>query len=121
MPVRATLTLDDDVKAKLDQEMRKSGKSFKEVVNDYLRIGLDAQARTNPPKPFVVPVSYTHLDVYKRQLQGRAAVLLVFLQQPALHHAAPIAECHLKKIGIDGVEILLLRGNRRKMCIRDSP
>jgi hypothetical protein len=54
MPVRATLTLDDDVKAKLDQEMRKSGKSFKEVVNDYLRIGLDAQARTNPPKPFVV-------------------------------------------------------------------
>jgi hypothetical protein len=51
MPVRATLTLDDDVKAKLDQEVRKRGKSFQEAVNDCLRIGLDAQAQMNPPKP----------------------------------------------------------------------
>jgi len=44
--VRTTLTLDDDVKAKLDQEIRKSGKSFKEAVNYYLRLGLNAPART---------------------------------------------------------------------------
>ena len=52
--VLTTLTLDDDVKAKLDREIRKDGKSFKEAVNYYLRLGLDAQARMNPAKPFVV-------------------------------------------------------------------
>jgi hypothetical protein len=52
--VRTTLSLDDDVKAKIDQEVRKSGKSFKEAVNYYLRLGLDAKTQTNAVKPFVV-------------------------------------------------------------------
>jgi hypothetical protein len=52
--VRTTITLDEDVKAKLDQEVRKNGKSFKEAVNYYLRLGLDAQAQMKPVKPFVV-------------------------------------------------------------------
>lgn len=45
---RTTITLDDDVAAKLKAEMRKSGKSFKETVNETLRTGLmkaPAQAR----------------------------------------------------------------------------
>ena len=54
------------------------------------------------------------------QLQRRAAVLLVFLQQPALHHAAAIAEGDLKKIGIDSVDLFLLRGNRRSGGFRSS-
>ena len=37
---RTTITLDDDVAAKLKAEMRKSGKSFKETVNEALRVGL---------------------------------------------------------------------------------
>jgi len=37
--VRTTLTLDDDVAAKVKNEMRRSGKSFKETVNDVLRLG----------------------------------------------------------------------------------
>ena len=52
--VRTTVTFDDDVRAKLDQEIRKSGKSFKGAVNYYLRLGLDAQAQMRPAKPFVV-------------------------------------------------------------------
>ena len=52
--VRTTLTLDDDVKTKLDREARKHGKSFKEAVNYYLRLGLDTQAQIKPAKPFVV-------------------------------------------------------------------
>jgi ribbon-helix-helix CopG family protein len=52
--VRTTLTLDDDVKAKLDQEIRENGKSFKEAVNHYLRLGLNAPACTKPAKKFVV-------------------------------------------------------------------
>jgi hypothetical protein len=51
--MRTTLSLDDDVARLLEKESRKSGASFKEVVNRLLRLGL--MAATNPPrKPFVV-------------------------------------------------------------------
>jgi Ribbon-helix-helix protein, copG family len=38
--VRTTITLDEDVAAKLKAEMRKSGASFKEVLNEAIRKGL---------------------------------------------------------------------------------
>ena len=37
--MRTTITLDDDVAAKLKAEVRKTGASFKEVVNETLRKG----------------------------------------------------------------------------------
>lgn len=37
--MRTTLTLDDDVAAKLKAEARRTGRSFREVVNDLLRRG----------------------------------------------------------------------------------
>ena len=52
--VRTTLTLDDDVEAKLKQQMRRSGKSFKETVNEFLRLGLNARPQLKPAKKFVV-------------------------------------------------------------------
>ena len=51
--MRTTLTLDDDVSRQLQQETRRSGKSFKEAVNHFLRLGLSA-ARKPHSKPFVV-------------------------------------------------------------------
>jgi Ribbon-helix-helix protein, copG family len=51
--VRTTLTLDEDVARRLEQEARRSGRSFKEVVNHFLRLGLSA-ARKSARKPFVV-------------------------------------------------------------------
>jgi hypothetical protein len=39
--MRTTLTLDDDVEAKLRAEMRRSGSSFRETVNRVLRLGLN--------------------------------------------------------------------------------
>jgi len=38
--MRTTLTLDDDVAAKLRAEARRSGRPFREVVNDAIRRGL---------------------------------------------------------------------------------
>src|SRR5215831_21071728 len=35
--MRTTLTIDDDIVAKINAEMRHSGKSFKQTVNDALR------------------------------------------------------------------------------------
>lgn len=52
--MRTTITLDDDVVAKLKSEMRKSGRSFKETVNNILRLGLNYRSNPKPSKPFVV-------------------------------------------------------------------
>jgi hypothetical protein len=52
--VRTTLTLDDDVAAKLEAEARRTGLSFKETVNTVLRVGLDAKSGKGPRKPFKV-------------------------------------------------------------------
>jgi hypothetical protein len=51
--VRTTLTLDDDVAALLNKEVRRSGEPFKQVVNRYLRLGLTA-SKQPPRKPFKV-------------------------------------------------------------------
>jgi hypothetical protein len=40
--VRTTLTLDDDVYRKLESETRRTGRPFKEVVNEHLRRSLVA-------------------------------------------------------------------------------
>lgn len=44
--MRTTITLDDDVAAKLEAERRKSGRSLRETVNYFLRLGLTAR----PPR-----------------------------------------------------------------------
>ena len=42
--MRTTLTLDPDVAAQLKAEVRRRRKPFKELVNEYLRKGLNAPA-----------------------------------------------------------------------------
>jgi plasmid stability protein len=44
--MRTTLTLDDDVAAKLKAEQRRAGRTFREVVNEALRQGLASQRVT---------------------------------------------------------------------------
>ena len=52
--MRTTLTLDDDVHAKLEREMRRNGKTFKELVNHYLRLGLNVRRAAKPASRFIV-------------------------------------------------------------------
>lgn len=42
--MRTTLTLDDDLAKELRDESRRSGRAFKDVVNETLRRGLTAEA-----------------------------------------------------------------------------
>jgi len=42
--MRTTLTLDDDIAARLQAESRRTRRSFKQIVNEYLRMAL-AQSR----------------------------------------------------------------------------
>ncbi|MGH8209396.1 MAG: ribbon-helix-helix protein, CopG family [Steroidobacteraceae bacterium] len=56
--MRTTLTLDDDVAARLQAEARKTGRPFKTVVNEYLRAGLAQRRAAKAGAPFrVEPVS----------------------------------------------------------------
>jgi hypothetical protein len=50
--MRTTLTLDPDVAAKAKKGAAKLGKSFKEVVNAALRIGLDQVLKPPDAKPY---------------------------------------------------------------------
>jgi hypothetical protein len=52
--MRTTLTLDDDVAAKLKAESRRAGRPFREIVNETLRRGLASQRAAGPRKPFKV-------------------------------------------------------------------
>jgi len=52
MSVRTTVTLDEDVAAKLRDEARRRGKPFKQALNEALRRGL--LERGSSPRPFRV-------------------------------------------------------------------
>jgi hypothetical protein len=53
--MRTTVTLDNDVAANLKAEIRTSGMSFKQIVNDCLRAGLDTGRRNSKKsRPFKV-------------------------------------------------------------------
>jgi hypothetical protein len=51
--VRTTLSLDDDVARLLQKESRRSGASFKQTVNHFLRLGLGG-GKKSEMKPFQV-------------------------------------------------------------------
>ena len=57
--MRTTLTLDPDVAARLQLEIRRSGKSLKMVVNEALRQGLGVKGARVAPPPFkVIPHAF---------------------------------------------------------------
>ena len=72
--MRTTLTLDDDVAKLLEKETKRSGNSFKQVVNHFLRLGLTA--KQPPRKPFkVTPINlglphYDKVEDLLEQLEG---------------------------------------------------
>jgi hypothetical protein len=76
--VRTTLTLDDDVASLLKKEARKSGESFKQVVNRYLRAGLNGKPA--PRKPF--KVTPWNLQPPPGQTFDKVEELIEFLEGP---------------------------------------
>ena len=77
--VQATITLDEDVASNIRTEMRRSGRSFKEIVNEFLRLGLNIRRQVKSPHPFVVKPSpmgsrpglnYDNVGELLEQLEG---------------------------------------------------
>lgn len=50
--MRTTITLDDRLARTLKERAHRSGKSFKAVINETLRAGLDAGGALSRPKPY---------------------------------------------------------------------
>lgn len=65
--MRTTITLDDDVAAKLEAERARRGATFKEIVNATLRRGLEAP----PPEELATP-----FQIEARPMGLRAGVQL---------------------------------------------
>ncbi len=77
--MRTTLTLDDDVFSKLKAEARKSGRPFKELVNELLRAGMSLRKSYKGVGPFVVKarplgskpgLNYDNIGELLDQLEG---------------------------------------------------
>jgi len=77
--MRTTLTLDDDVAAKLAAEARRADRSFRDVVNAVLRLGLNVKRPPVPTKPFRVRarpldalpgVSFDNIEALLDQVEG---------------------------------------------------
>ncbi len=54
MSFRTTITLDEDVKAKVKAEVRRTGAPFKQIVNDAIRRGLAQQPDAKKIPPFKI-------------------------------------------------------------------
>jgi len=73
--------LEDDVASRLQTEMRRSGKAMKQVVNEYLRLALNAKRVTREVAPFRVRASdmgtlpglnYDNIGELLEQVEGPA-------------------------------------------------
>lgn len=72
--MRTTLTLDPDVAARVEQEMKRSGSGLKAVVNDALRRGLGIDSEPVKPPPFrVIPQSMGLRPGYDRDRMNQLA------------------------------------------------
>jgi hypothetical protein len=77
--VRTTLTIDDDIAVLLEQEVKRSGDTFKGTVNRLLRLGLTCGNGRSDRKPFVVePLfsgvragqNYDNIEALLEELEG---------------------------------------------------
>lgn len=77
--MRTTLTLDEDVQRRLEREVRRSGRPFKQVVNEMLRLAFTLRprlAKTEPfrvrPRPFGPPpgTSFDNIEELLDEIEG---------------------------------------------------
>jgi hypothetical protein len=57
--VRTTVTLDDDIAIRLERLSQEQGRSFKAVINEVLRMGLDSLQRVPHQRTPSEQISYT--------------------------------------------------------------
>ena len=78
MGIRTTVTLDDDVLARVKQESRSRGTSFRETLNDLLRTAL--LARSKPPDRSKFRIRATHMGLRQGLNYDNTESLLEYLE-----------------------------------------
>lgn len=77
--MRSTLTIDDDIAALIEAEVRRSGKPYKAVVNELLKLGLANLRKPKPRRTFKVkpralglPMggNYDNIEAIIEELEG---------------------------------------------------
>lgn len=77
--MRTTLTLDEDVADRLRAEARRTGRPFKAVVNERLRMALTQDAAVKKLKPFTIEprsmgalpgISFDNIGALLEELEG---------------------------------------------------
>lgn len=79
--MRTTLTLDDDIAQRLQAESRRTGRSFKELVNEHLRMSLAQSRVLKSMSPFRVvaadlggPAASASYDNVEALLEGSEGI-----------------------------------------------
>lgn len=80
--MRTTLTIDDDIAKLVEQEVKRSGDSFKGTVNRLLLLGLTADDRNAQRKPFVVTPMPLGVGEMLDRHNGKVSALLDELEGP---------------------------------------
>jgi len=80
--VRTTLAIDDDVARLVEDEVRRSGDTFKGTVNRLLRQGLMASSRPEAEKAFVVQAFPLGVGEMLDRHNGKVSALLDELEGP---------------------------------------
>ena len=80
--MRTTLTIEDDIAKLVEQEVKRSGDSFKGTVNRLLRLGLTAEDRNAQRKPFVVMPMPLGVGEMLDRHNGKVSALLDELEGP---------------------------------------
>ena len=79
LAMRTTVTLDPDVAAKVKAEMRRTGRSFKEVLNSMVRKGAVQSSEKEEKEPFRVQarnlghrpgLNYDNIGELLEQIEG---------------------------------------------------
>jgi len=78
--MRTTLTLDEDIAVRLQAESRRTGRSFKDIVNEYLRMALAQSRALKSMSPFrvmsvdlggtAIPGSYDDVEALLEKSEG---------------------------------------------------
>jgi hypothetical protein len=79
--VRTTVTLDEDTARQLREDMQRTGRTFKEAINEAIRVGLSARRQPEPvrfeisPKPLGIRpgMSYDNVAELLEQVEGPSA------------------------------------------------
>jgi hypothetical protein len=80
--VRTTLTIDDDVAKLVEQEVKRTGDSFKGTVNQLLREGVTARRNPQPRERFVVTPHSLGIGELLDRHNGKVSALIEELEGP---------------------------------------